>query len=212
VSGVEHDTVTRLRNRIDGFPDRYVQHWAEWLASSPEDRPHLLGHILRCWQACRPNRMRRAAIDATHPGPFIEDLIQQSQTDLDQLDSFDIAGQNPLTPATCDALRNLWAIWRHLSYHGRVRHGQAGIVGISKAVMLLTDGSVGPAFDREVRRTVSIRRIGCAEEWLDALHFVNTDIRNFSRRQRTSFVTCAPDHYADLPAGRLYDMALGPRE
>jgi len=86
----------------------------------------------------------------------------------------------------------------------------AGVVGISKAVLFLTDGRVGPAFDSEVRKHLGISEPESAAEWIHALDLANQDIRAFQEANNCTFRQAAPQHFSHLHAGRIYDMALGP--
>ena len=111
---------------------------------------------LRRRQACRPNRMRRTQQEAQHDPPFLENLIVQANQCIQALQNFDIRRQFSLNREACRALEQLWNIFQNLCYHGRERNGLADVVGISKAVLLLTEGRVGPAFDSNVRGHLQI--------------------------------------------------------
>ena len=45
-------------------------------------------------------------------------------------------------------------------------NGTASCVGITKAVMLLTDGRIGPALDSQVRLNLGVAKPINAEEWI----------------------------------------------
>ena len=109
----------------------------------------------------------------------------------------------------CEALRAMWTVFEQLSYQGKARNGLTGVVGISKAVMLLTDGRVGPAFDSQVRQRLGTGSIDGVENWIRALRLVCNDIRGFETANTMSLADAVPDH-AELQSGRIYDMALGP--
>ncbi len=108
------------------------------------------------------------------------------------------------------ALEQLWSIFQNLSYHGRSRHGLAGVVGVSKAVLLLTEGRIGPAFDSQVRNQIGIRAPKDAREWIQALQLVSQDIQAFEETNRCKLQEAAPGVFAAMRSGRIYDMALGP--
>src|SRR3989338_8745023 len=144
MSGIALNTVAAFQHRVNTFNADYIAHWNAWLATQAATRPAFLGSTLRKWQACRPNRMRRVAAEAHHPPPYLENLIAASAHHVAALNTFDIANIHALgNPIYVAALQQLWGILEQLSYHGRARGGLAGSVGISKAVMLLTDGRVG---------------------------------------------------------------------
>jgi hypothetical protein len=213
MAGIGGDTVEQFQARIDRFPDGYVKDWESWitLASSAANRAQLLGEILRTWQACRPNAMRRDKASAQHEPPFLEDLIDEATIDLAAMAAFDISSKGAFSAENQTRLKNLWKIFRELAYAGEVRNGRAGAVGISKAVLLLSRGHIGPAFDKEVRDSLGLSDIDNSEYWIKALKNVNQDIRQFEKKNSTTILAAAPSRFAGMPAGRLYDMALGPR-
>jgi hypothetical protein len=88
--------------------------------------------------------------------------------------------------------------------------GVASCVGITKAVLLLTDGRIGPAFDSQVRRRLGVARPTTYREWLQALEEIGEDIAVFESAHGP-LTKAVPAHFAQIPYGRLYDMALGPR-
>lgn len=210
--GIALDTIADFQNRVITFNAGYIHDWNHWLGVTGLRRPIQLGVILRRWQACRPNRMRREAAALLHPPPYLEDLATAAAPHIAALATFDIANIHALgNPAYVAALHQLWAIFEQLSYHGKARGGLAGSVGISKAVMLLTDGRVGPAFDSEVRNALGLAPIVNAADWLAALGAVSNDIQAFEHAQHVFFTGAVPVAFRHLHNGRIYDMALGPR-
>lgn len=210
--GIAHNTVAAFQHRVNTLNADYIAHWNAWIATQAAARPAFFGSTLRKWQACRPNRMRRVAAEAHHPEPYLENLIADSADHVTALNTFDIANVHALDNLIhIAALQQLWGILEQLSYHGKSRGGLAGGVGISKAVMLLTDGRVGPAFDREVRNHIGLRKIETSAQWLAALRVVSIDIQAFEHTQNTVFSAAKPAEFAHLNNGRVYDMALGPR-
>ena len=101
----------------------------------------------------------------------------------------------------------LWSTFRRLSIER-----PASCVGISKAVLLLTDGRIGPSLDSRVRAGMRIERFDLAGEWLTVLTGVSEDIRAFAQATGMSIQDAAPEAFRHLAPGRLYDMAFGPRE
>jgi hypothetical protein len=156
--------------------------------------------------------MRRDAQSATHAAPYLDDLLIRAAPHIKALSTFDIAHPAALETVThTAALDQLWDVFEELSYHGQVRQGRAGSVGISKAVMLMTDGRVGPAFDKSVRTALGLGEITHRAQWREALSVVNTDIQEFERATGTRFSEAKPSTFTGLHNGRIYDMALGPR-
>jgi hypothetical protein len=190
----------------------YVNDWQLWVGTL-ESQHHVagrLGQTLRKWQACRPNRMRRPTSEADHDPPYLEDLIATAIPFIHILQTFDTRLLVSYTPQAEHALHRLWHIFENLSYHGLANHGQTGVVGISKAVMLLTEGRVGPAFDSTVRGNLGILAPESPDEWIQALQITTRDIRAFELANHCTLQTAAPSRFADFQSGRIYDMALGP--
>lgn len=208
--GITNSSIKEFQERINRFAQQYVDDWNSWLNIQPNVRAEQLGVTLRRWQACRPNRMRRTQAENLHEAPYLEDLITQAAPHLQALQNFDIRDNASFSPQNCDSLAQLWNIFQNLSYHGRTRNGLAGVVGISKAVLLLTDGRVGPAFDSEVRSHLGLRRIANASEWINALCTASRDIQAFEATNQTTLQQAVPQPHAGLQSGRIYDMALGP--
>ena len=208
--GIANLTIQEFQGLVNRFAVRYVDDWNGWLNTQLIARPGQLGIVLRRWQACRPNRMRRTRAENLHDAPYLDDLIDQAAQSLQVLQNFDIRDGNSFSVQNCQALNELWNIFQNLSYHGRARNGLAGIVGISKAVLLLTDGRVGPAFDSEVRRHLATGNIANANEWVDALRTASQDIQAFEANNQTTLQQAVPNNHAGLHSGRIYDMALGP--
>ena len=207
--GISENNIAQFQERVNRFDEDYINDWNQWLNTDNNERPNQLGVVLRRWQACRPNRMRRTQAENTHEPPYLEDLIAQATPHLQAINTFDIRQVESFNEEAYTSLRALWDIFEQLSYHGRARGGVAGVVGISKAILLLSDGKVGPAIDSEVRRHLGINIIVNANQWIQALIGVNHDIQVFEDNNNITLQQAVPE-YAHLNSGRIYDMALGP--
>lgn len=208
--GIANLNIEEFQERINRFAPQYVDDWNCWLNTRPDVRPRQIGIVLRRWQACRPNRMRRTQAENQHDAPYLENLINQAAPHIQALEFFEVRNNASFSNQNCEVLTQLWGIFQNLSYHGRARNGLAGIVGISKAVLLLTDGRVGPAFDSEVRGHLETGNIANADDWINALRTASQDIQAFEARNQTTLQQASPYHHANLRSGRIYDMALGP--
>jgi hypothetical protein len=62
---------------------------------------------------------------------------------------------------------------------GRLDKRAGILVGISKAVLLASNGQIGPALDSQVRDQLRIRAPVSSGEWLHILDDVGADIRAF---------------------------------
>ncbi len=200
-------SIKQLNDLVNGFSKKYVDDWNCWLNTYPDARPRQLGIILRKWQACRPNRMRRTRSENIHDAPYLDDLINQAAQPIHVLENFRLEDSNSFSVQNCQALEKLWNIFQNLPYHGNAGNGH---VGVSKATLLLTNGRVGPAFDSTVKKYLDIKNISNANEWINALKKVSQDIRSFEDKNQTKIQQAVPN-YVRLHSGRIYDMALGPR-
>ena len=205
IDAIRNKTATQVRNDVSGFALRYVKDWEAWVAAHRDARPALFGRTLRKWQATRPLAMRRLRRDAKHEAPFLDDLLEQAAGPLRALTGLTVLTIAQKTPTQSDALNTLWNIFSRLP-----KSGVSSCVGITEAVLLLTDGRIGPAFDSEVRRKLGVRRPETCGEWLQALLAISEDITMLEVAQGP-LTEAVPTRFAGLAYGRLYDMALGPR-
>src|SRR5262249_45567210 len=99
----------------------------------------------------------------------------------------------------------LWAVLSKLP-----QRDSASCVGITKAIMLLSYGRIGPAFDSIVRKKLGLKyRLRSSEEWVAVLRGISEDIHAFEERHG-SLAAIVPEPFAKYQVGRLYDMVLGP--
>jgi hypothetical protein len=207
IRGIRNKTPGEVAAALDRFAPRYLKDWDEWLAAPAASRPGLFGRILRRWQATRPLAMRRVAAEATHEPPFLDDLVELASSPtgpvhvLNDLTVLDVASR---TYQQDKALRALWDL-----FSGLTTTQSASCVGITKAVLLLTDGRIGPALDSQVRSALAINPPKTAADWIGVLEGVGEDIAEFEARNRP-LREVVPERFAHLAYGRLYDMAFGP--
>lgn len=205
IEAIRHQTPSQIAAAVNGFAVRYVEDWDAWVAAHQDARPQLFGRILRKWQATRPVAMRRLRAEAEHTAPFLDDLLESAAQPIRALTGLTVQTIARRTPAQDKALARLWAILSRLP-----TSGVASCVGITKAVLLLTDGRIGPAFDSQVRRKLEVGRPATYREWLETLKAIGDDIAAFEA-VHGPLTRAVPTRFAQLPYGRLYDMALGPR-
>ncbi len=196
----------QVHDDISAYAERYTDHdWRAWLGAGEEGRAALFGSLLRKWQATRPLAMRRVREDAAHEPPFLDELLAVALKELPVLGDLTVMTIPTRTADQTDALDRLWHILRQLP-----TSGAATCVGITKAVLLVTDGRIGPALDSQVRRALHVARAKTCEAWLTFLQDVAEDIAAFEAMHGT-LSEAAPPQWAHVGYGRLYDMALGPR-
>ena len=140
--------------------------------------------------------------------PFLDDLLEQARPHLAALEGKTLRDADALTPPQKAALRSLWNLFRHLP-----TKGQAGAVGITKAIMLLTRGRFGPALDSQVRRRLGVRRpLTSADEWLALLDNMAADVHRFEARHGIRLDDLIGKRWRPIAVGRVYDMVAGPRK
>ena len=200
-----------VKRRIDRFSVAYKKDWKRWQnlysSSTITDQRAVseFGSILRRWQACRPRPMRGPRYEATHAPPFLDDLVEQASPHVAVLESVTVRDVDKFSASQLNALSSLWLIFYNLT-----TREHATCVGITKAVMLLTLGRIGPAFDRVVRGNLKAARPTNSQEWLDCLGAVCSDIKSFESKHRCIVDDLVGEQWMPIHAGRVYDMVAGP--
>lgn len=150
-------------------------------------------------------RVRDVRDRATHSPPFLDELVAQGCRLVRHLDGLSVRTFHRDGLPHEGTLSELWDLMPALP-----TVGQANVVGISKAVMLLTRGAIGPALDSRVRQRAGIGRVRTAQEWTDTLALFSEDLRRFEERHGPveQFV---PFDQRPAGIGRILDMVAGPR-
>lgn len=194
-----------VRHRLRSFSEVYKSDWARWsslTASMPLTSPETLAEfrrILGRWQAVRPRPLAGNA-DLTA-------LVADVSAELDVLTDVDLRNIVDITPVQESALLTLWQQVRTRAA-GR---GVAGCVGITKVVMLLTKGRIGPALDSRVRTELRLPPFDDGAGWLNALMAISEDLRAFESRTHVRIEQLVERQWRPVAVGRAYDMAAGPR-
>ena len=141
-----------VRGKLGDFTASDVLEWEDWLQVADSNRVTRFASILRSWQGTRPLPMRRPKAEAKHDPPYIEDLLDEARPHLKALGDLTVRDLALATSEQIDALHRLWATFSQLP-----QRGTASCVGITKAIMLLTNGRIGPAFDSIVRKKLGLK-------------------------------------------------------
>ena len=197
---------SQVHEDLSGFAVRYITDWERWLAVTEDRRTALFALTLGKWQATRPYPLRRPRSVATHESPYLDDLIAWAEPHLSEIPELDMGNIEGMTSEQARALEGLWDIFSRLP-----SRGSASCVGITKAILLLTDGRIGPALDSMVMKNLAIPRPAAADEWVAVLRAISEDLRGFEEKNGVKLSSVVPERFAHLAPGRLYDMALGPR-
>ncbi len=195
-----------VRRRLEAFTASYVVDWEDWLRVAEPNQVSKFASILRSWQATRPLPMRRPKAEASHEPPYIEDLLHAALPHMKDLGNLTLTDLALASPDHINALHGLWATFSKLP-----QRGSASCVGITKAIMLVTNGRIGPALDSTVRTMIGMRdHVRSSEEWIEVLREISEDILAFEK-QHGKLAAIAPDRFSKYHVGRLYDMVLGPK-
>jgi hypothetical protein len=152
--------------------------------------------------------MRRVASEASHAPPFLDDLVGDALPYVGELGMLSVRDIERASDAELEPLVSLWGVLIRLT-----TMDDATCVGISKAVMLLTRGRIGPAFDRIARDNLRISTPPLdARAWINCLRIVSKDINAFESKHQVSLDLIPSYVTKPLSAGRIYDMLVGPRE
>lgn len=197
-----------IRERLDGFDRRYAEDWSHWSSlmettgPSTPDAIRMLDRLLRKWQALRPNPYRTAVGENG-----LDQVLQGTLPLIDSLGDLDLCRSELKADGAERTLARLWDVLLELP-----ARGHAGCVGISKVVMLLTAGRLGPALDSFVRRSLQVRKPpASAAEWIALMRAISRDIAAFEDRHGR-LQQLAGSGFSTIGIGRLYDMLAGPRE
>jgi len=206
ITALRAKTSQQVLDAVAGFAPRYVADWRQWLTASAAHRPAVFVKTLGKWQATRPRPLRRLRVHGDqHAGPYIEDLLEEAAPHLRKLESVAVGRTKALSQDHQAALEGVWHTFEKLC-----QDGTASCVAITKAVLLLSNGRIGPALDSRVRKELGLGHVETASQWADTLDAVSADIQAFEEKG-VSLADAVPQEHRGLELGRLYDMALGPR-
>jgi hypothetical protein len=203
LSGFE--SADQYRQALENFRKRYVEDWKAWLDCGDKginDKLKQFLEILKGWGICRCNL----------PGGVTAEFNEHKFSNLNgicgKLQDYDLRSfSGDKRVEEC-----VWNIWSELE--GICTNKSINIMIASKATMLLTNGSIGPAFDSTV-----MKRLGYTnnykkdfDQWIKLLRTVAEDMLQFEKNIGNNIEQITPAPFNIIKLGRLYDMALGPRE
>lgn len=102
------------------------------------------------------------------------------------------------------SLRSLWGNFSRIT-----ATGEASCVGITKLILLVTDGRIGPAFDSTVRTSLRLEPPHYSTDWIGTLDRIADDLAAFESLHGP-LANAVPKRFGHLAVGRLYDMVFGP--
>ncbi len=151
------------------------------------------------WQACRPKALRS--------GSELQFMLTSALEPLKALALADLRCFRSPTQFLKDAICSLWQVFQD----GLCMQGDATEVGVTKAILLVTKGRLGPAFDSNVKSKLKASYVIDAKTYLKAIAALATELAGFEDREQKSIEDLAAMAGRPAGVGRVIDMILGPR-
>jgi len=200
-------TTEQLKDSLRGFNRRFHRDWTCWVAESQHGLTapatvSLFQATLKSWNPCRGPKggVRRSV------GSAIECTLPH----LRALSGVSLRSFVDPSPQQCERILQLWNVLNP----SICCNTDAGGVGVSKAIMLLTNGEIGPALDGNVRGAFGMSIINSADDLVRAYSAIATDLRDFEDWNDITVEDLARQVYPSdcIAVGRIVDMIGGPRE
>lgn len=200
----------RALERIKGFNGLYVNHWREWLRAS--EGCDFQGHqvdievvikfkeIMRKWWACGRYQPLRCETK-------LQWTLNAAAEPLRQVGSADLRSFQAPREELTDAIHKLWRIFEE----GLCLERKASEVGVSKAILLVTKGRIGPAFDSKVKGALDAWYVMDGGTYLKALGKIASELAAFEVRESRTLESIAEQAGRPAEVGRVLDMVWGPR-
>ena len=158
-----------------------------------------LSQLLNKWTACRPSRTNKDLL------PLLIDL----NSDLKTISNLDLRNIRQVSLNEKEAIDRIW-----LKLFNRICIPKK-LTGVapSKAILILTNGRLGPALDSKTRKTLGLQDIVSSVQYLTILSAVSEDIAAFENANSPILLEeLVPEEWKPVFVGRAYDMAVGPRK
>lgn len=204
VEFLQNKQTGEVRDLIQGFSLRYVtdlSDFAKTIARYGPDSRQTAKHLcrlLRKWQACRPSAVRKDLLP----------LLTHLAADFATIATVDL---RTIRHASSDVRAAITRIWSALI--SQICNRQMAEVAASKAMLILTNGRLGPALDSNARKVLRLPRIRSSDDYLTLLLAISEDIAAFEKvNYPTLLEDLVPKEWHPIAVGRAYDMAIGPRE
>lgn len=194
-----------IRTLIQGFSLRYVPDLGDFATTtahygliSRQTAEHLC-RLLRKWQACRPSAVRKDLLS----------LLTHLAADFTTIATVDIRTIRHASSNVRTAIDRIWLVLISQICNNR----QMTEVAASKAMLILTNGRLGPALDSNARAVLRLPRIRSSDDYLTLLLAISEDIAAFEKVNYPILLEdLVPEEWYSVAVGRAYDMAIGPRE
>jgi hypothetical protein len=202
-------TTSEVLELIKDFDRGYVNDWNRWLRVSHDCDFQVTGipflvasefrQIMWKWRACRPKPYRSAT--------DLQSTLDSATEPLKRMGSADLRSLQAPSDVLTDAICGLWRIFED----GLCSKGKATEVGVSKAILLVTKGRIGPAFDSNVKTALNAWYVRDCGTYIKALGEIASQLAGFEDREGTTLDDLAKQAGRPAEVGRALDMVLGPR-
>ena len=202
-------TSEEVLERIKGFDRHYVNDWSRWLHASqgcdfqaapvPIEVAIEFKRIMGKWKACQPKPLRCPT--------ELQSTLDSAAEQLSRVESANLRCFQAPDEVLTDAICNLWRIFED----GLCLKGNATEVGVSKAILLVTKGRIGPAFDSNVKTGLNAWYVMDCRTYMKALGEIAGELAGFEGRESTTLESLAEQAGRPADVGRAVDMVLGPR-
>ena len=204
VEFLQNKQIQKVSTLIQGFALRYVMDLNDFVRTteyygrtSLKTAEHLC-QLLKKWKACRPS-------------PYNKDLLPLLKLIDSDLAIVETVNLRTIQDAPLNIKMAIKRIW--LTLNSKLcENRQIAEIAASKAMLILTNGKLGPALDSNVRKALKLQRIHCPNDYLALLFAISEDIAIFEKANQTILEKLVPKEWHPIEIGRAYDMAIGPRE
>ena len=203
VEFLRNKKIQEVKALILGFSPHYATDVRNFAATttrygitSPQAEKHLC-RLLRKWKACRPSTVRKDLLPIlTHLYPdFMTITTVNLRTIRDDLN-------------VRAAITRIWSTLTSQICNNR----QISEVATSKAILILTNGRLGPALDSNARGALNLPRIRSSDDYFALLLAISEDIVAFEKVNYPILLEdLIPKEWQPVAVGRAYGMAIGPR-
>jgi hypothetical protein len=194
-----------VKRLIEGFSHRYVadlNNFAltieQYSFTSPQAANHL-NKLLRKWRGCRPKSARKDRLP----------LLKLLDKDFKSISQIDLRNFRHISPFERITISRIWSELQNQICDVK----KSTAVAPSKAMLILTNGRLGPALDSNVRKSLKLPKVLSPDDYISLLNAISEDIAVFEQVNAPVILEdLVPIEWQPVFVGRAYDMAIGPRD
>jgi len=195
-------TSEEVLERIKGFNSRYVADWRKWLrvteacdfqvAPIPIEVAEEFKQIMARWQACGRYQLLRCAAE-------LQGTLDFATASITLMGSANLRCFQAPDEVLTDAICSLWRIFEG----GLCLKRHATEVGVSKAILLVTKGRIGPAFDSTVKTQLNAWHVMDCQTYIGALGEIARNLAGFEGRESRTLESLAEQAGRAACVGRV---------